>query len=455
MNWQNFFRGAIRVVFLFAYIAFMAASIRHVATFFHDFEQDQGDWVNPYTLAVSIDLTSLTLTIGVMFFRKNMPWYAQLITWFFVVALTGFSWFVNWEYARTYEGSALHTDDMLAFLNPILASSFAFLNLAYAVVAEFFNAKVETAEELQAELDRLEGTESLQNKLKSYRSRNKKPSFIQRAKDVAKEAKSAAKEVLHSDDRTAEDATIKTVNTGGASDDITLDPLIVTTFTVPPLNSVNVAPHNGGTVGVSRSAITDDITGDDDDAIVSSINDIAATVDLASLHLSQDALEVVKRYPGVYSSWLSLSVKSVTIPEIVAVTKQPKRRVSFQVGKALKTTSRNENKILVSSVIDWLRTAPLPEQMAVHSMPQKSHNTGGASGENVVRLSEYSPDDEHHKLSVTLEVMRENPDITDDELANLLGLARPASARYWKLKAQAFMENQQELVEQSMEFVNA
>ncbi|GCE19829.1 hypothetical protein [Dictyobacter kobayashii] len=196
MTWQGAFRVIIRVIFIFAYIAFLAASIRHVATFFHNFEADPSDWVNPYTLAVSIDLTALVLTVGVMFFRGNMPWYAQSFTWVFIVALTAFSWFVNWEYAMTYQGNELRVNDTLRMLNPILASSFAFLNLAYSVVAEFFSSRNESAAELAAKVDELEQLEEQQRRLAEYKARTRQPSVIQRVKNTALEARAAVNEVL-------------------------------------------------------------------------------------------------------------------------------------------------------------------------------------------------------------------------------------------------------------------
>jgi hypothetical protein len=206
MNWQTVFRGTIRVVFLFAFIAFLSASVSHVAVFFHNFEQDQTNWISPYMLAVSIDLTALVLTIGVMFFRKDMPWYAVVITWIFIFALTAFSWIVNWEYARTYQGTDLKAGPLLALINPVLASAFAFLNLAYSFVSEFFNTKVKTADELQKELDRLEALEKVQARLNDYHSRNKKKGIIQRAKDTVIEAKQAVKEVISSEVEPAIDA---------------------------------------------------------------------------------------------------------------------------------------------------------------------------------------------------------------------------------------------------------
>lgn len=196
MKWQAAYRVGIRLVFLFAFAAFLFASIRHVAVFFHNFEGEKNDWVNPYMLAVSIDATSLMLTIGIMFFSKGMPWYAKMITWLFIIGLTGFSWIVNWEYARTFQGFDLKTGHFLQMLNPILASSFAFLNLAYSVVAEFFDTKTKTAGQLQEELEQLTALESVQAQLNDFHNRNRKPSFIQRAKDTAIEAKQAVKQVL-------------------------------------------------------------------------------------------------------------------------------------------------------------------------------------------------------------------------------------------------------------------
>ena len=39
------------------------------------------------------------------------------------------------------------------------------------------------------------------------------------------------------------------------------------------------------------------------------------------------------------------------------------------------------------------------------------------------------------KLSMTIEALRANPDMTDEALAEYLSLKRPASARFWRLKA--------------------
>lgn len=195
MTKEQFFSGMIRVVFLFAFGAFLSASLPHIATFFHNFEPDNASWISSYALAVSIDATALILTIGVMFFRRNMPRYALVFVWFFIISLTAFSWLVNWEYAMRFQSNDLTVNPTLQLINPILASSFAFLNLAYSLVSEFFSARLETAAELEAEAKRLESLIDVQHRLTLAREQLKKPSLIQRVKETAKEAISAANEI--------------------------------------------------------------------------------------------------------------------------------------------------------------------------------------------------------------------------------------------------------------------
>src|SRR5712691_1586212 len=159
------FGHLIKGVFLFAYVAFLAASISHVAYFFHSFEpvpageQWLQEWVVPYALAISIDVTSLVLMIGVTYMKQGVGGGKLAGVWVFIAMLTAFSWLANWEYAEQFQtaGLAKAATQSLPFvgvtfqqLNPILASSFAFLNLAYSIAAEFFSSKPRTAEQIAA-----------------------------------------------------------------------------------------------------------------------------------------------------------------------------------------------------------------------------------------------------------------------------------------------------------------
>lgn len=57
--------------------------------------------------------------------------------------------------------------------------------------------------------------------------------------------------------------------------------------------------------------------------------------------------------------------------------------------------------------------------------------TQGINGTAAGTLADGNPD----KLQMTIEALRANPHITDEALAEYLALKRPASARFWRLKA--------------------
>lgn len=225
-------RGLVKTVFIICYVAFMWASIHHLATFFNDFESDRGNTFGSYLLAGAFDITALVTTIGVMFFRRSMPRSIQWIVWTFIVALAGYSFFVNWEYAAHYQNISLalqqtgettpvydaqgvlhyvpvmQTNTNLLWINPILASGFTVFSLIYSVIAEFFGTKPPNVSELVAKKKYLEETSELLNEIKTLEDKGKKPSLIQRAKEVAMEVKSAANEVITSGDEPAQEEVI-------------------------------------------------------------------------------------------------------------------------------------------------------------------------------------------------------------------------------------------------------
>lgn len=196
MKLDRSFSILVRIVLIFAFGAFLAASIRHVAEFYHDSEAPGTEWWVSYALAVSIDVTALILNIGLMFSSK-LSLASKIFIWFFIVGLTGYSWLINWEYAVTFQQSELtsHLDSIWKTINPILASSFAFLNLAYALVAEVFSAKIKTLEDLQAELDELTGEKA---QIAEQIRKAKGPGIITQAKEKALEIRQAAGEVFAS-----------------------------------------------------------------------------------------------------------------------------------------------------------------------------------------------------------------------------------------------------------------
>lgn len=221
----RFFGLLVRGVFLFAFAAFLCASIRHVATFFHNFEPTDTDWTGSYALAIAIDGTALILTSGIMFFGEKMTLASKIFVWFFIVGLTAFSWVVNWEYALRFQSLDLTHNPTLLWLNPILASSFAFLNLAYSIVSENFNFRVKTQAELQAEITERESRIGLEKRLQELKRESAGPGLIERTKNIAIEAKKAVGEVIQNKPETGAISLAQTATVAPPSEPL-VEPMI-------------------------------------------------------------------------------------------------------------------------------------------------------------------------------------------------------------------------------------
>ena len=210
----------VRIIFIGCYVAFMWASIHHIATFYNDFEAGGGNIVGSYAIAGAIDITALVTTTAIMFFRKSMPIWVFLIVWVFVLALAGYSTFINWEYATHFQNmelimqptgamqpvydrsNVLHyvaqmkVNLSLLKINPIFASGFTLFSLVYSIIAEFFGSKPPTAAELDQQIKYFEETAVKQKRLKELRDDAKGPGFIATLRDKTNEAVDAGKDVF-------------------------------------------------------------------------------------------------------------------------------------------------------------------------------------------------------------------------------------------------------------------
>jgi len=92
------------------------------------------------------------------------------------------------------------------------------------------------------------------------------------------------------------------------------------------------------------------------------------------IQMTSSLFWVTKHYPRVASEWLAHNRKTVTVEEIIEVTGHTKRRLS---KAPLRRSSRNPELVLISSVIEWLRTAPAP----THSEGQNDASQSGSMNE--------------------------------------------------------------------------
>lgn len=163
---DTFFHGLLQAVLWLSFAAFLFASLPHVAYFFATFEPQNSDgsisdywWMVAYILAVSIDVTAFLLSVNVAVKMRRATagkvWIAKIVPaslvilthWPFILILVGFSWLVNFEHAKEFHSTMLATAEQveinlllwhgkLADLNPIIASAFPVLAVAYTGMSD-------------------------------------------------------------------------------------------------------------------------------------------------------------------------------------------------------------------------------------------------------------------------------------------------------------------------------
>ena len=101
-----------------------------------------------------------------------------------------------------------------------------------------------------------------------------------------------------------------------------------------------------------------------------------------------------KNYPRVVSEWLANNRKTATLEEVIEVTGQTKRRLN---KAPLRRSSRHPESILISSVLEWLKNAPLPannsnghtsDEASIEAFNQE-HNGHVGQPKGTVSLEEY------------------------------------------------------------------
>jgi signal transduction histidine kinase len=133
----------MRYFFWAAFAVFLAASIPHVAYFFHSFEPDNPwSWAVSYSIAISIDVTIYLLSwTAFQRFRRYRTWRAVWQHWLLILLCTLFSWAMNWAYSKQFHSeTALSIAEQyapwLTNIFPLLASSFPLLGIVYTMMAE-------------------------------------------------------------------------------------------------------------------------------------------------------------------------------------------------------------------------------------------------------------------------------------------------------------------------------
>lgn len=101
--------------------------------------------------------------------------------------------------------------------------------------------------------------------------------------------------------------------------------------------------------------------------LLQSVKQQNATLQNSLLKSDEDALQ---GYSHECKNWLKSGVKTANVDEINHFSGHSKRKIEHAISKGLLQTSpRNKELILVSSLIDWLKTMPLANTKEVNTAP--------------------------------------------------------------------------------------
>lgn len=108
---------------------------------------------------------------------------------------------------------------------------------------------------------------------------------------------------------------------------------------------------------------------------------------------------------------------------------------TLRTKKVLKTAGRNSNLVSMASV-----KAALSKKQAATKKQMKGKSI---TTDTLVE----SPMNAEAMINATVAALQEKPDTTEEELRVILGLQRAESARFWKVKAQSILSQEQQATE--------
>jgi hypothetical protein len=317
----------IRGFFWFAFAAFLAASIPHVAYFFRAFEPSGSGlepywWAVAYAIAVSIDVTIFLLSLTVAQMQRRRAARGVILSvWAFVLALVLLSWYINYQYAQQFASPSMlsHTPTIrlavIGNIDPLIASMFQVLALAYTWIADKIAEEEpeKTARDLEQEAEELARKLSAKQHIAALKDQQKG----QRVKSLIATARDIKRELLPS---TSEPP--KGTPPEGQVEQP--DEQHVEVSEVPP---VEPAGSRRGTYPPS----------------------------------DPDTMTLISRSPTI-AAWLSAGRRTATIKEVAKATGYSEKWIRNRIDKhLLKVHSRNRNLILIESLLAWLHSVQREE----------------------------------------------------------------------------------------------
>lgn len=438
-------RSFLQIFFWFAFAVFLATSIPHVAYFFHTFEPQDTDWSGvfwwsvSYFIAACIDVTIFLSSMTVASLQRRGSSKALIISvWVFIIGLACFSWFINYKYAIQFAHTSMlsATPVTIPWINitipdidPVLASSFQILAVVYTWISDKIAAdeKVLTADELEKMADELQNVATQKARIAEI----KRTSSVNRLKelmDAGKDVVSYAKNTLAKDtlpDETDDDTVFVSERTTDELDVIERD------GSLPDNIGVSKNRQSPSSFTSSSEANADNLAAKESQKKQGSSGKNTTQNDF-----TQSSLD------GLPTSG------TVSIEEAARVLGcDVKYARELRSKHKLIATPRNKDRITVRSIHAVLESRQKRNQNSVKSTAKLAENdTAKQTQDEVQTDGQFEEDLEvlsgDKKLTLTIEALTQKPDITDEQLAFILGVDNSSKARFWRLKAKMVMQEQ-------------
>lgn len=418
-------------------IIFLLASIPHIAAWFAHFDNPTDGWSTAYAytigyaLALAIDgvafMVLLAIQRTIKSGQKKNGWVlAGLLL--FMAAIAGLSWFINWQYDIQFASSSFNkaNEQMIGSvsvgtLNPIIGGCFQVLILAYALISRAIAADVKppmTEQQFQAEKLRIQR----ERELKALRKTDNEGGLLATGRERLLGKERDAKEVR--DERL--NATVDFLRDAQELLTVEAEPRALAALaSLLKLREKQVLPY----LIAARSTISREQAA-------------ALQADSEEEKQADRDTDEMDALPG--------ESRADTLPDIETPGKQLRGPVYITLDDAARTTGysreylqklvragtlstkkSDRNKLLTSSLNAYQASHKRTGETGV--MPAIGRTETGQS--NVLEFAQPAQNDEPDKLQIVIEALQENPEITDEELAEILHMQRPASARFWRLKA--------------------
>lgn len=426
-------------------IIFLLASMPHIAAWFAHFDSQTDLWSTVYAwtigfaLAFAIDGVSFMTLLAVQRMLKREK-YNRLVVFgllVFMLFIALLSWNINIQYDIQFASNAFAKADAIPVfhttvgaLNPIMGGAFQLLILVYALIGKAVNGDVKPAmtdAQYEAEKKRL----LREKELKALRKSDNEAGLLSVGRKKLLGNEKDAKEIR--DERL--NATVDFLR--DAQELLTIDAeprALVALASLLKLKQKEVLPY----LIAARSTISRELTND-------------LTMD-SQADRNTDEMEALERIEDDNQADILTDNETpgnrlrgpiyIMLDDAVMSTGYSKEYLQKLVRTGtLQTKKADKNKLLVSSLNAYISSHKRTGNTGV--MPSIPRTESGRS--NILDFAQQMQPGEPDKLQIVIETLQRNPDITDEELAEILHMQRPASARFWRLKAQEILRSQEVL----------